>query len=113
AGTAEVQPVEAPDPVAGMAQHGPPQVELVEAGLSVERMGAGQAEVTLEVQRRQHLAVGNELSDPGRDALERPDHGVAKGIGTSGSPGAVPERVWRVLGDDAHDVGAGLGPLDE
>ena len=56
AGAAQVQPLER-QPVAGVAEERPPEEELVERRLGVERMAAGQAVVALEVERRQDLAA--------------------------------------------------------
>ena len=52
---AQVEPVDR-QAVAAAAEERPPQEELVEGLLAVERMAAGQAVVALEVERRDHLA---------------------------------------------------------
>src|SRR5262245_30318475 len=69
AGAGEVQAFEVlgRQPVAGMPEERPPEVELVEAGLAVERVATGQPEAGFEIDRREHLAVGDQLADAGRD----------------------------------------------
>ena len=56
-----------PKPVAGVAEQRPPQEELVEAGLAVQRVAAGQAVVALEVERGEDLA-GRDQRRPGPGA---------------------------------------------
>ena len=101
----QVQPVER-QPVARVAEHRPPQEELVEPGLGVERVATGQTEVALEVERRQDL--------PGRDQRRQPGRHPSS-VATTASPTssrrvvprALAQGVRRVLGDHAHDVGPG------
>ena len=60
-----------------MAEERPPQEELVEPGLAVERVAAGQAVVALEIERGEDLAVADESAEPGREGFERRDDRVA------------------------------------
>ena len=63
-----------------MPEERPPQEELVEARLAVERVPAGQAVVALEVERRQDLSFADETREPGRQRVERRDDLVAERV---------------------------------
>src|SRR3954469_4054046 len=103
-GAAEVQAIEC-EAVAGVAEERAPHRPLVEARLGVEGMAATQAIARFEIHRGQDLAMADELGDPRRDRLERPDDGIAKGLAlVVPGPARGIELVRRVLGDDAHDV---------
>ena len=95
-----------------MPEQRPPQVELVEAMLSVHRMAAGQAVVAFEVDRGDDLARDDGPGQARRVAVERPHDEVAERL-AGVVPGRVAERVGRPLDDDAHHVRAGRGPLDQ
>ena len=79
AGAAQVQAVDR-EPVAAAAEERPPQEELVERLLAVERMAAGQAVVALEVERRDHLAGADARGEPGREVVEHADDAVGEGV---------------------------------
>ena len=55
----------------------------------------------------------DELADARRDGLEHVDDGVAERLARSSSQSPSRSGVRRVLGDDAHHVGAVLRALDE
>jgi hypothetical protein len=111
AGAAQVQPVDA-EAIPGVAEERPPQEELVEAGLGVQWVTARQSELALEIDGREHLAVGDQLADPRRHRFEDRDDGVPECLTARLAPAAL-ERVRGVLGNDAHDLGARLGARDE
>jgi len=62
AGATQVEPVER-EAVPGVAEERPPQEELVEAGLAVKRVAAGQPVVALEVERGEDLALPDQVAN--------------------------------------------------
>ena len=95
-----------------MAEQRPPQEELVETRLGVERVTAGEAVVAFEVEGRQNLPGRDERRQAGRDLVERPQDGVADLVSPL-VPRAVAQCIRRVLDNDTHDVGPVRGPGDE
>lgn len=74
----------------------------------MEDVTASDPEASLQIERRQHLAVLDDRADIGRVLLDQRDHAVAERFPQL-VPGALAERVGRVLQEDAHDVLAGRG----
>ena len=66
--------------VAGPARHGPQEEELLEGQLALEDVALGEAPLALQVQRRQHLAVQDELLQVGRVLGDGVHHRVAEGL---------------------------------
>ena len=98
AGAAQVEPVDR-HPVAGVAEERPPEEELVEARLGVERVAAGEAVVALEVDRRQDLAVRSRACRCPGATVSRDRITASPNASAPLAPVAVAERVRRVLGD--------------
>ena len=107
AGAAQIQAADG-RPVARPARHRAHREHLVQAHLAVEDVAAGDAEAALQVERRQHLPVLDDGADVGRVLLDQRDHAVAERLAQF-VPGALAQRVGRVLQEDAHDVLAGRG----
>ena len=106
----QVEPLER-QPVAGVAEERPPQEELVERRLAVQRVAAGQAVVALEIERASGpRARRTERAEPGRERLERRDDARRRAPrAPASSQRPVAQRVRRVLDDDAHDVACPAG----
>ncbi len=111
AGTRQVEAIEA-EPVPGVPEKRAPQEELVEPVFAVHRVASGQAEVPLEVGRRQDLPRHDRGGESGCVLVERPDDEVREALATL-VPRPVAQGERRVLDDDAHDLRARCRSVDE
>jgi hypothetical protein len=78
----------------------------------MERMATGQAEIALEVERRQHLPRRDGPADSRRHRLEHREDAVPERL-ASILPARAAQPVRRVLRDHAHHVRSGAGALDD
>src|SRR5258705_2717417 len=86
--------------VAGVAEQRPPEVELIEAGLTVERVTAGQPETRFEIDRGQDLAVDDELADSRGTCFALGDDSLPISLALR-IPGPTPERKLAFIFEDA------------
>ena len=108
---AQVETADLGEPVACVAQKGPPGEELVEGVLAVHRMSAAEAVLSLEVRRRNDVVSDDPLRDTGCVGLERPHGRVHHAITCCLVPVLVAKLPWRVLKQRGEDVDAFGGEL--
>ncbi len=95
-----------------MPEQRPPKIELVEALLAVHRVPACQAEVALEVERRDDLTCRHQPRQAGRQRIERGDHAVTERLPMV-VPRSVAEPERDCADDHAHHVRPGRGAVDQ
>src|SRR5262245_4347733 len=84
--------------------HGAHEEQLVEVHLAVKDVAAGQAVLSLHVQRRNHLTMQGDVLDVRRVFGKSVDAAVGEPLFHRLVPGGVLERIGRVLSEYAHDV---------
>src|SRR5277367_655396 len=104
-GTAHIKIVDR-SAVVGPAGHGAKKKELLERQLALENVSLRQAKFTLEVERRENLAAGDNFFDVGSMLGDGVDDSVAEGFALI-VPGALGEFVRRVLNEAGHHMLAG------
>src|SRR6185369_4541498 len=76
---------------------------LVETHFAVKDVTAGDAEATLQVERRQHLPMLDDLADVGSVLLDQRDDAVTERLAQL-VPRTLTQSIGSVLQEDAHDV---------
>src|SRR5262245_3450872 len=89
--------------IAGPAGDGTQEEELLQRQLALENVALREAPLALEVERREHLTVADDLPDIGRIAGDRVDHRVAEGLALL-VPRPFTQLVGRVLHETGKDV---------
>ena len=84
------------------ARRRPQEEQLLERQLAVEDVALGQPELALEVERRQHLPVQDDVADVRRELRDRVDDGVAERLALA-RPRCVPRR-WYGAYCTKHDI---------
>src|SRR5438093_5346312 len=103
---AQVETADPGKPVACVAEEGPPGEELVERVLTMHRVPAAQAVLSLEVRRCDDVASDDSLRYVRCVGLERPHGPVRYPIARRLVPVHVAEAPGRVLEERGEDVGA-------
>ena len=78
--------------------------QLVQAQIAVEDVAAGEPIVAFEIERRERVDVLHGAADVWRVLLEQPERTIDECRPRGLVPGRANQAVWRVLGEDRHDV---------